>query len=57
MTNTQRWSLRLVAVALCVLTVFVRDWGGDGYFDWGNWVAVIPFLLAIAIFNRTRKRI
>ena len=57
MRDMQRWLLRLVAVALCVLTVFVRDWSGEGYFDWGNWVAVIPFLLAIAIFTKTRKRV
>jgi hypothetical protein len=56
MTNTQRWALRLVAVALCVLTVFMRDWGGAGYFDWGNFIAVIPFIMAITIFNRTRAR-
>jgi hypothetical protein len=57
MRTSHRWILRSVAILLCVLTVFVRDWGGEGFFDWGNWLAVIPFLLAIAIFNRTRKRI
>jgi hypothetical protein len=57
MTFAQRWLLRAVAILLCVVTVFLRDWSGDGYFDWGNWVAVIPFLAAIAIFNRTRRRI
>ncbi|WP_310225154.1 hypothetical protein [Sphingobium xenophagum] len=56
MTNTQRWGLRLVAVVLCILTVVVRDLGGDGYFDWGNVLAAIPFIIAITIFNRTRTR-
>ncbi|MDR7155666.1 hypothetical protein J2W40_002498 [Sphingobium xenophagum] len=46
----------MVAVVLCILTVVVRDLGGDGYFDWGNVLAAIPFIIAITIFNRTRTR-
>jgi hypothetical protein len=56
MNTTQRWLLRAFAVLLCVVVVSFRDWK-EGYFDWGNWVAAVPFLLAVIIFNRTRKRI
>ena len=56
MSGTEKWALRIGALLLCVLAVLMRDWGGEGFFDWGNLIAAIPFVLAIIIFNRTRAR-